>query len=456
MAEFVAAMVRCSGTIQPRTEMRRAPAGYLVRRPDRCCRQSFRRVSLHWLARSIGLVAAVLILAATAPAASAQGREGKAWPLHHIAGEGVPSDADGHCIADVDGDGLPDIVVAHDLPEPRGAISIHFHPGTEAVRQPWPSLILSGMHTTEGARAADLDGDGRPEVIAANQSAPFTLWFPPEDARQLRVPDLWQRVDLPDHLGHALEVQTFQLDGRYGPDVVAGRDDLWWMATPSDPRDPTAWTRYPISGAELGPKAKVKTILFADMDADGDSDVFITSTVGTYWYENEGLSRDPTEPWTSHKIDPNKLNFGALRDLDGDGLEDVVVGNDAAGSEGGFLRWLKRMHPTQNEWKTFDLPVPPRIKIKSAAIMDVDGDGSRDIVLGGTSPKPGFSTAIWLRATGQPGDPDTRWIDHEIRPGGAKSDYIVPFDLDDDGDIDITFTNEGTDNIHWLENRISR
>ena len=172
--------------------------------------------------------------------ATAESREGQPWPMHHIAGESVPGGADGHCVADVDGDGASDIVVAHDLPQPHGAISIHFFPGETAVRQRWPSICLSGMHTTEGARTADLDGDGRPEVIAANQSAALSLWFPPKDPKRTRDATGWQRVDLADACGRALEVQALQIDGQHGPDIVAGREHLWWLACPANPRDPQA------------------------------------------------------------------------------------------------------------------------------------------------------------------------------------------------------------------------
>ena len=410
-------------------------------------RRAAPRPARQWACGALGAFA---LLVATANA-----REGAPWPLHHIAGQGVPGGADGHCIADIDGDGSPDMVVAHDLARPRGAITIHFHPGA-AVRRPWPSLCLTGMHTTEGARAADLDGDGRPEVIAANQSAALSLWFAPKDPRRTRDAGAWQRVDLPDDCGHALEVEALQVDGRRGPDIVAGNAGLWWLACPADPRDPKAWARYPISGPELARGSKVKTILFEDMDNDGDPDVFITSTVGTYWYRNDGPGRDPKTPWTCSRIDPKRPNFGALGDLDGDGLKDVVIGNDSAATGTGFLRWLRRTHRTRNEWEVFDIPVPPKIKIKSAAIADMDGDGKADIVVGGTSPAPGFSTVIWLRCTGLPTDPDARWVDHEIRPGGAKSDYIILFDVDGDGDLDVTFTNEGKDNIHWIENTLPR
>jgi len=390
--------------------------------------------------------------------ATAEAREGQPWPIRHIAGETVPGGADGHCIADVDGDGASDIVVAHDLHQPHGAIGIHFHPGEKAVRGQWPSLCLSGMHTTEGARTADLDGDGRPEVIAGNQSAALSLWFPPEDPKRTRQATGWQRIDLPDACGRALEVQSVQIDGRHGPDIVAGREHLWWLACPANPRDPQAWIRYPISAPDdfAGAKVrKVKTILFEDMDGDKDRDVFITSTMGTMWFENDGCSRDPRKPWDRHSIDPQRLNFGALGDLDGDGIKDVVIGNGGAGKEAAFLRWLKRIHPSRNEWKAFELPVPPKIKIKSIAIADVDGDGKSDIVVGGTSPPPGFSTVIWLRCDRKPNDPAARWVDHEIRPGGAKSDYIILFDMDADGDLDVTFTNESkADKIHWFENTL--
>ena len=194
------------------------------------------RLSARWMIPKLnGSPIWLVSIALALVCAKVQAREGQPWPLHRVATQTVPGLADGHCIADVDGDGRFDMVVAHDIASPQGAITIHFHPGKKAIRGQWPSLCLSGMHTTEGVRTADFDGDGRPEVIAGNQAAALSLWFPPRDPKRVREAKGWQRIDLPDSCGRALEVQTLQIDGRHGPDIVAGRDHLWWLACPENP-----------------------------------------------------------------------------------------------------------------------------------------------------------------------------------------------------------------------------
>ena len=80
------------------------------------------------------------------------------------------SAAEDAAIADVNGDGYLDVVVAAEL-----AHVIYLqHPGNAPRTEPWPRLILpitQGRGSYIRVFLADFDGDGTPEVSAANKGA---------------------------------------------------------------------------------------------------------------------------------------------------------------------------------------------------------------------------------------------------------------------------------------------
>ncbi|MEE6248403.1 MAG: VCBS repeat-containing protein, partial [Pseudomonadota bacterium] len=90
-----------------------------------------------------------------------------AWHTITLAEAPAPEDA---AIADINGDGYPDVMVAVEL-----AYLLYLqNPGPDARTEPWPQLVLP-MTKNRGSYIrvflADLDGDNKPEAIAANKGA---------------------------------------------------------------------------------------------------------------------------------------------------------------------------------------------------------------------------------------------------------------------------------------------
>jgi hypothetical protein len=120
------------------------------------------------------------------------------------------------------------------------------------------------------------------------------------------------------------------VDGRNGIDLVAGgknRDaQLGWLESPADPRRMADWRWHPISEAGW-----IMSILLSDMDHDGDVDILITDRKGPArgcrWLENPGRGVAQSQPWSSHCVggQDREVMFAAMADLDGDGLEDLLV-----------------------------------------------------------------------------------------------------------------------------------
>jgi len=173
--------------------------------------------------------------------------------------------------------------------------------------------------------AADLDGDGDPDVLAASSSAWIYAW---ENNGPPWWPYNWVYHLLIEETAHS--VHPADVDGDGIVDIVALMPSqvMWWRndGTPFD----GGWVEHLVS---VNGTADSGTVLSADMDDDGDLDLLTaTSPADTViWWENDGSPLDGG--WTTHVVD----NFfeGAVTalapDLDGDGSPDILGAAETAG-----------------------------------------------------------------------------------------------------------------------------
>lgn len=81
------------------------------------------------------------------------------WPVDNP-GDWLPNGLD---LADVDGDGLPDLLVNYEF---RGRIRVVLHPGPDLTRDRfWPAIDVGYFPNAESAAFGDLDGDGAVDVV---------------------------------------------------------------------------------------------------------------------------------------------------------------------------------------------------------------------------------------------------------------------------------------------------
>lgn len=374
---------------------------------------------------------------------------GPAWVRHTI--DNTSRGADGVKLGDLNGDGLPDIVTGW---EEGGEVRAYVNPGPAKARAAWPRVMVGKAPNVEEAIFADLDGDGRLEVISGTEGKTRTVFWhrcsgPGSDVLN---PERWRTVAFPASAGAQMWMQAaaLDLDGLHGMDLLLaskGPDAaVGWLQAPKQPDDLAGWTFHKLRAA-----AWVMSLLPRDMDGDGDPDVVFCDRkgkrAGVFWLENPGTAANSAHaPWPEHAIGAGgrEVMFADLGDVNGDGLLDVA----AAVKPAEIHLQLQRLG---GGWE-------PRIialerthlgDAKAVKIADVNRDGLPDFVFSCENARGELEGVVWLEQ--QRGGP---WRQRTLGgPDGVKFDLIQTLDLDGDGDLDVLTCEERDQlGVIWYEN----
>lgn len=286
----------------------------------------------------------------------------------------------------------------------------------------------------------DLDRDGDLDfVLGGRLSSPSRLyWF------EYQGPDRWVRHLVGTNYLADVGLAAGDVDGDGWVDLVCGGV---WYRNPGEPRT-REFQRLVCDDHGAG----AHDVLMADIDGDGKKDVVTmgdarTQLNGLYWYK---IPKDPAQPWEKHFIGPGV--HGAILpagtgDLDGDGDLDVVRADTwFENQDGKGLTWVAHRNIPMGREGPYGVCV-------RAAVVDVDGDGVQEIVMGDADIVD--SNVVILKNGDGKG---TKWIVRKLPQSftyGSLHSLAVG-DLNQDGRIDIV-TNEqeellppGRENPRWI------
>ena len=381
------------------------------------------------------------------------------WNRHVI--DSTNSGADGVRIADVNNDNLPDITTGW---EEGGYTKVYIHPGFDLVKQKWPSVNVGRTPSVEDAVFVDLDNDGALDVVSSTEGDNKRIYFnwAPHNANDYLNAEKWKSQILPvsEKAIQWMYALPIQIDGKNGIDLVVGAKNkdakIGWFQAPKNARKISDWKWFSIS-----PATWIMSIISKDMDDDGDMDIVVSdrkqgATQGVRWLENPGKIGKQKKEWVNHFIGCKGLEvmFMDLTDLDGDGLEDVIV-TEATTRK---IVFLKRLDKTGQNWKNYTIDIPEYMgKPKSVAVGDINMDGKLDLVHSFEKADGEIEGVLWLSYNNAPTDSEWQW--HKVSgPIGIKYDRVELVDLDGDGDLDVLTCEEnyGADSkglgVIWYEN----
>jgi len=345
------------------------------------------------------------------------------WKRHLIKDHGGNKHHD-QIFGDFDHDGQAELVSWNQ----RDSLLLMFEiPSDPRASGPWKNTVIyRGQPKDEGLAAADLNLDGKLDLIGAGK------WF--------------EHVKDGKFTAHIIDEEMNFSRSAAGQLVEGGPAEV--VLCPGDADGDAKWYEYQGNqwiAHSLGFVIHGHTLDVVDLNRDGKLDIFI----GEMGNPGDGENADIIIWYGDGKGNFNKeiirtgqgIHEGRIGDLNGDGVLDILVKpyNHHSPRVEVMTGRLDSKLPL-DRWKTHKVTdLSERAMFVQGA--DINLDGEKDIVLGG----------YWYE---NPGRIEAGWQQHEV--GMPLKNMAAICDFDRDGDIDILGTQGiGSDANHdfvWAEN----
>ena len=334
-------------------------------------------------------------------------------------------------VADIDCDGDLDVAGAGS-----GTNAVVWWQNPGLLGGSWVERIIQANFVdAAAAQTADIDRDGRPDVVASAHTGAggIAWWRNIETAGQIT----WAlSVISADFTASALGVADIDKNGTVDVAAVTEEDHevRWWSNIGSNG---STWVEHIIRQAVSIPRQ----VLLSDLDQDGDPDAVVPSqgSGSVCWYENTGIASN----WAMKSVD---MSFSgatsvAVADINGDGLLDALGGAAASANR---IDWWRNLHIHRSvSFRPTDIATNA-LGASSIAGVDIDRDGDMDGLVGALGAgmiayendgalNPSF-TGILLDAV-------------------TNTDNVATADFDKDGDPDFVATR-ATNQLVWYVNQL--
>ncbi len=235
-----------------------------------------------------------------------------AFTVHSIDAEDIEGEVD---VGDVDGDGDQDVLLADYYSE-----ELHWYTNPGAGVDDWGAakVIPSSQYGTDAILVADVDGDGRSELLAAENDGELFELFRYEDGP-------WSSAPLDIGSG-VVEMRAADLDADGDLDVLCGQErHAIVMRNLGDGvfgYEQLADNGNVIIEFRLG---------LGDVDVDGDDDIVAVTHNGSnaiHWYPNDGGTYGAAQTIVNEFYNSWGMD---VADADCDGDADIVAHGDTFG-----------------------------------------------------------------------------------------------------------------------------
>jgi len=300
-------------------------------------------------------------------------------------------------VHDVNGDGWDDIMI---YGFPGKDASWFQNPGKADHQGPWTRHVVLDMVDNESPTFTDITGDGKPDIVCNTGGT--------------------------DKDGGTLGYAT------------------------ADWSNPSAkWTWHPISGPNKGYQRFTHGLGVGDVNGDGKLDIL---EKGGWWEQPASLKGDPK--WAFHKA-----GFGTggaqmyAYDVNGDGKNDVIT---SIAAHGFGLAWFEQKsanefvpHIIMNEKAEENAQGLRIAQLHAIDLVDMDGDGIKDIVTGkrwwahgpkGDKDPEAAAMLVWFRLTRENGKPT--FTAYEIDNNSGIGTQVMATDINGDKRPDVVVGNK--------------
>ncbi|HEX7757128.1 MAG TPA: VCBS repeat-containing protein [Niabella sp.] len=280
---------------------------------------------------------------------------------------------------DVNQDGWVDYIII-DYP----GKAAHWYENPKNAVGYWKEHLIYPAVGNESPGFADIDGDGRPDLLCNDPINKRNIWVRPPD----KDDTAWTAYTISSdtlqsthQFTHGLGCGDVNGDGRVDVLVHEG----WWEA-PENPRQP-GWKFHKTA---IGDDCAQMYVL--DLNKDGNADIISSSAhnYGIWWFEQQKTAKEIR--FIKHALFPRLFSESHnlyMADINGDGYPDLITGKrhyahnggDPGAEEPSVLYWIECIPGKAPRF------TPHLIDSASGAglhlvVTDINKDGRPDIITG--------------------------------------------------------------------------
>jgi len=355
-------------------------------------------------------------------------------------------------VADMNGDGRPDVVALGESP---GTVDWFENPGKDGA---WARHPITGTLTRNNIDLAieDIDGDGRPDVVVASDfdlgksdEGGTVSWF----RRRAGQDREWTAVHIhAEPTAH--RIRWADIDGDRRKELITAPIVGRRAKLPKSPGEPIRLLCHRIPEDPVHDRWPVEVIdqtltvthgaCVIDWDGDGHDGILTASNEGIHLFKAEGEGN-------SIKWSRRELGAGHAGESPNRGASEIAVGRGQAAKR--FLAAIEPWHG--NEVAVYtpsdagELSGPWHREViddslrAGHALCCADLDGDGQDELVAGFRGEGRSLYGYRRTTGQP----DHWERVAIDAGGIAAQGVAAVDMNGDGRVDLVATGGATHNV---------
>lgn len=354
----------------------------------------------------------------------------------------VGTSPQGVALADVNGDARPDLIVTI---TGANAVSVLFNqpgaPGTFAALTTYANAGSFPLRVV----ARDVNADGRPDLLLALQQGGGVGVM----LNSSSTPGTFLPTVTSSTLGNPRSLAVGDVDGDGRPDVVAlnldqGEVGVLLNSATAPGTFPATAAVYPTGGRSA------QGVALGDVNGDGWLDIVAggggTGRVGVLL--NRAAAPGTFAPVITYDSGGSYPQDVAVSDVNADGRPDIVVATGNSGSVGVLLNLASAPGTFPAQATTYSTGSRGAF---SVALGDVNGDRRLDIVTGNYVSFPASaSVGVLLNSATAPGTFPAVCTDFNC--GGTSPHDVALGDVDGDGRLDIATVNYASSTVAVLRN----